>query len=99
LDRYGDHLIPVKSAQNIAKAAAKRLKEAKAKAVAFADEDSSEDHALTLDELNELSPETVVSLGTNTDTGFVRLADVFPPCPPKGEFDVNKIRASQYFFS
>lgn len=30
---------------------------------------------------------------------FVRFADVLPPCPPKGEFDVNKIRLSPYFFS
>ena len=30
---------------------------------------------------------------------FVRFVDVLPPCPPKGEFDVNKIRLSPYFFS
>jgi DNA-directed RNA polymerase len=30
---------------------------------------------------------------------FVRFADVLPPCPPKGEFDVNRIRLSPYFFS
>jgi DNA-directed RNA polymerase len=30
---------------------------------------------------------------------FVRFADILPPCPPKGEFDVNKIRLSPYFFS
>ncbi|KAJ9111267.1 hypothetical protein QFC22_006567 [Naganishia vaughanmartiniae] len=30
---------------------------------------------------------------------FVRFADCLPPCPPKGEFDVNRIRLSPYFFS
>lgn len=28
-----------------------------------------------------------------------RLADVFPPVPPRGDFDLNKIRESPYFFS
>lgn len=30
---------------------------------------------------------------------FVRFVDVLPQCPSKGEFDVNKIRLSPYFFS
>jgi DNA-directed RNA polymerase len=30
---------------------------------------------------------------------FVKFADVLPPCPPRGGFDVNRIRESAYFFS
>jgi DNA-directed RNA polymerase len=30
---------------------------------------------------------------------FLKLSDVLPPAPPRGEFDVNKIRLSPYFFS
>lgn len=30
---------------------------------------------------------------------FVDLADLLPPVPTKGEFDVNKIKSSLYFFS
>jgi DNA-directed RNA polymerase len=30
---------------------------------------------------------------------FVKFADVLPPCPPRGVFDVNRIRESAYFFS
>ena len=30
---------------------------------------------------------------------FVALADILPPVPPKGEFDLQRIRDSLYFFS
>lgn len=30
---------------------------------------------------------------------FVDLVELLPPVPAKGEFDVNKIKASLYFFS
>lgn len=30
---------------------------------------------------------------------FLRLEDVLPPCPPRGMFDVERIRDSAYFFS
>ena len=30
---------------------------------------------------------------------FVRLQDLLPPCPPRGMFDVERIRESVYFFS
>lgn len=30
---------------------------------------------------------------------FVDLVDLLPPVPVKGEFDVNKIKSSLYFFS
>ena len=30
---------------------------------------------------------------------FVRLVDLLPPLPQKGEFDVNTIKSSLYFFS
>jgi len=30
---------------------------------------------------------------------FVKFSDILPPTPPRGEFDVNRIRESAYFFS
>lgn len=30
---------------------------------------------------------------------FVKFADVLPPAPPRGVFDVQRIRESAYFFS
>lgn len=33
------------------------------------------------------------------DSKFVQLADILPPVPAKGDFDLQKIRESLYFFS
>lgn len=30
---------------------------------------------------------------------FLRFGDLLPPCPPRGSFDVNRIKLSPYFFS
>jgi DNA-directed RNA polymerase len=30
---------------------------------------------------------------------FVKFKDVLPPCPPRGVFDVRRIKDSAYFFS
>jgi len=30
---------------------------------------------------------------------FVKFRDVLPPCPPRGVFDVRRIKDSAYFFS
>jgi DNA-directed RNA polymerase len=38
-------------------------------------------------------------LDTSLEGKFVDLADLLPPVPAKGEFDVNKIKSSLYFFS
>ncbi|KAK6904008.1 hypothetical protein I203_107520 [Kwoniella mangroviensis CBS 8507] len=32
-------------------------------------------------------------------TTWVRFGDVLPPCPPRGVFDVDRVRESAYFFS
>lgn len=55
---------------------------------------------LTEDELAALSSKST-KLNGETISGqkFVRFADVLPPTPPRGEFDVNRIRDSAYFFS
>lgn len=45
-------------------------------------------------EESQLASETVIG-----NERFVRLRDVLPPCPPRGMFDVERIRDSQYFFS
>ncbi|CEH13005.1 Mitochondrial/chloroplast DNA-directed RNA polymerase RPO41, provides primers for DNA replication-initiation [Ceraceosorus bombacis] len=46
-------------------------------------------------ELEESLPET----SSEQSSGFLALADVLPPLPQKGAFDVNEIRRSLYFFS
>lgn len=33
------------------------------------------------------------------DSKFVRLSDILPPVPSKGDFELDKIRSSLYFFS
>lgn len=43
--------------------------------------------------------ETMVSELEEYDARFVDLAKVLPPIPDKGNFDVNEIRRSLYFFS
>ena len=43
---------------------------------------------------------TKVSAGEETeDLQFVDLVDILPPLPKKGQFDVNTIKKSLYFFS
>jgi DNA-directed RNA polymerase, mitochondrial len=37
--------------------------------------------------------------GESLEGKFVDLVDLLPPMPTKGEFDVNKIKSSLYFFS
>jgi hypothetical protein len=54
---------------------------------ALADEDKMDDQEID----GELSP---ALLGK-----FVELADLLPPIPKKGNFDVETIKGSQYFFS
>ena len=39
------------------------------------------------------------STATRTDSKFVFLADIIPPLPAKGDFDLRRIRDSLYFFS
>lgn len=41
----------------------------------------------------------VSSLSRKTDSKFILLSDVLPPVPSKGEFDLERIRESLYFFS
>jgi DNA-directed RNA polymerase len=40
-----------------------------------------------------------IELKTLAGQKFVRFRDVLPPTPPRGQFDVERIRESQYFFS
>ena len=39
------------------------------------------------------------ALESSLEGKFVDLVDLLPPVPTKGEFDVNKIKSSLYFFS
>lgn len=57
----------------------------------------------------ELSAEDVEALARQNNTEveqeqvgshkFVTFKDVIPPCPPRGMFDVRRIKDSAYFFS
>lgn len=47
--------------------------------------------------LDEIASE--IELVTFGSQRFVRFSDVLPPTPPRGQFDVQRIRDSQYFFS
>ena len=57
----------------------------------------------------ELSADDVAALAKQSDSEveqelvgshrFVKFKDVLPPCPPRGVFDVRRIKDSAYFFS
>jgi DNA-directed RNA polymerase len=56
---------------------------------------------LTPDDVEALAKQNNVDLkeeviGTHR---FVKFRDVLPPCPPRGVFDVKRIKDSTYFFS
>ena len=94
-------MIPVQTSKDIAKAAAKRTKKpASGNTTLGKDADGKDGNE---EEPSALGDPGSVKRGSRHGSPngpkYVRFADVLPPCPPKGEFDVNKIRASQYFFS
>lgn len=74
-----------------AKSQPKRKKSAKATSDDLEAESAAEDHE---DEVNELDAANARLLGK-----FVDLIDLMPPLPKKGNFDVETIKGSQYFFS
>lgn len=57
---------------------------------------------LTNDDLAELARRNHLS-GVDEERinnqRFVKFKDLLPPCPPRGVFDVQRIRESAYFFS
>jgi DNA-directed RNA polymerase len=69
---------------------------------------SNEPAGLSADEITKLrgsdskkSPEGLEGLEIHELNGyrFVQVKDLLPPTPPRGSFDVQKIRDSLYFFS
>lgn len=46
-----------------------------------------------------MSPQDKAVPDNSLEGKFVDLVDLLPPVPTKGEFDVNKIKSSLYFFS
>ena len=77
-------------------------------AEAEAETTSNEPAGLSADEITKLrgvdpkkSPEGLEGLKIHELNGFrfVQVKDLLPPTPPKGSFDVQKIRDSLYFFS
>jgi DNA-directed RNA polymerase len=115
LERYGKHYIPINSGSKLLADAKKQRKatkartQAKAKAAAaaesaesaeLADADAEDADSLGSEEglnLEELSGD--IPIHTVGNQRFVRFSDVLPPTPPRGQFDVQRIRDSQYFFS
>ena len=65
--------------------------------------DAAEPEGLSEGEFEELVKKTRGGLDVPVEKigafKFVRLKDVIPPCPPRGQFDVERIRDSAYFFS
>jgi DNA-directed RNA polymerase len=112
IDRYKDHYIPLNRAKELSKKAAERaealaeLKREKTdEEVAAAEADP--EAALEAEE-EDLKPGEEGVNASEVDGAptikingreFVRFLDCIPPTPPRGEFDVQKIRQSKYFFS
>jgi DNA-directed RNA polymerase, mitochondrial len=46
-----------------------------------------------------VTPQGKTAADVSLEGKFVDLVDLLPPVPTKGEFDVNKIKSSLYFFS
>lgn len=70
----------------------RKKKSAKATSDDAEAESAAEEH--DEDEVNELDAANARLLGK-----FVDLIDLMPPLPKKGDFDVETIKGSQYFFS
>jgi len=59
---------------------------------------------ITTEDVDALVEAKNETQGVSSDTlrvggRFMKLEDAFPPCPPRGMFDVERIRDSTYFFS
>ncbi len=55
--------------------------------------------ATTPQEASNLKPDVPEAGDSSLEGKFVNLVDLLLPMPTKGEFDVNKIKSSLYFFS
>lgn len=108
LERYADHRILVKSAQVLIRTYQTKGKIAKVEETEE-EEEMDEDESTTADpviEVDEVAGEMTCKIGGKqvqceniNGQAFVKLIDIIPPCPPRGEFDVNRIKQSPYFFS
>ncbi|KAK4689779.1 hypothetical protein P7C73_g327, partial [Tremellales sp. Uapishka_1] len=111
IGRYKDHRIPIKNAQTISESSARKKLKGNTWA-AKTDEQpevdlEAEDSEIDTDEHNVgLSPADLQALQDaeipSEKVGsqrFVRFEDVVPMPPPRGVFDVERIRDSAYFFS
>lgn len=88
LHRYKGYKVPASSLHYDAKSRSKRAAKA-------AESDEAEN-----DELD--TPLDITSLNRSAKrdaNGFYELADLLPPIPKKGDFDVSEIKRSLYFFS
>jgi DNA-directed RNA polymerase len=113
LERYKDHVLPVKVARDVylanRKKASKSSVKSDAESGAEAEEETDETIVVAEDEplkrRNSRGTPFVNADGEDKDKieigsrQFVRLTDALPRTPTKGDFDVNHIRESPYFFS
>lgn len=60
---------------------------------------AKDDPTMTAEEIAALSDKKDLPEIQVADQRFVRLRDLIPPAPPRGQFNVERVRASQYFFS
>ena len=110
LERYKDHVLPVKSARDVylavrrKKPSAKAEPEAEVAEVEDVAEDAEGQEASVAKRSTrgtafvnfEGESKEKIEIGTRQ---FVRFTDSLPLTPTKGTFDVNNIRESPYFFS
>lgn len=57
------------------------------------------DHIVKKGKGKSVIGEMALDIHTIGGQRFIKLKDLLPPTPPRGEFDVEKTRTSQYFFS
>ncbi|CEQ42766.1 SPOSA6832_04617, partial [Sporobolomyces salmonicolor] len=82
-------------------AQSKKVKRVPAKAKPVEGEESQWEDPNVEDETGELDMSQFWKGETanKTNSKLVYLADVLPPAPPKGDFNLNNVRDSQYFFN
>lgn len=112
MERYKDHVIPVKAVRDIYVADKRRRPAAKAapdtestEEIEDVAEDAVVDEQTTSRPISNRGTAFVNHAGEHKEKieigtrQFVRFPDILPLTPTKGTFDVNNIRDSAYFFS
>lgn len=107
LERYKGHKVPASSLGVSARTRAQKRSKTQAAAEKFDDEEDADANAdadadadaADVDVDVPLNIPGIVEAATPDANGFYELADLLPPIPKKGDFDVSEIKRSLYFFS